>query len=468
MAFKRKKDDGGDKKKEKKSKISLDPIVYRSDVTKSKLYEPNIVRSFYKFKTGQRGLECLRWSADNCVTSRLRDFKVFAMDPYKFYRRITAVKWHPTKPNWVALGSKCGEVIFRNINDVTSEQKPLQSARHQAITNFCFDPFADDSLLMSSVDGTISHWNYDADVMREILDLNDGYITWFCCVNASEETGLVVAGDSPGMLTLLSKDLRPIAKHKVHKAKVNTAEFCKKKGNILATASLDKSVKLWDIRMIGKEKSKSGIAVHLECIEHDHPINAAYFSKTNNNRLLLTDQKMELKVYTMPFLTHESTIYHPHRQFQHLTPIKASWHPLADLIVIGRYPDPSWPDYELEQRSIDIIDPKTGQCDLHMLSNQCKSIMSLNEFNVTGDYLASGMGLYVAYWKARPPSAVDKKTRPSDGGGRRPPDSDSDDDDNDDEPKLTKPAYPQTKKKPQTKKEPKSSSKCPKKGSKKS
>ncbi|KAF6214103.1 hypothetical protein GE061_011834 [Apolygus lucorum] len=467
MAFKKKNDDGGgDKKKAKKPTSSLDPVVYRSDVTKNKLYEPNIVRSYYSFKTGQRGLEYLRWSADNCVTSRLRDFKVFAMDPYKFFRRITAVKWHPTKPNWVALGSKCGEVILRNINEVNSDQKPLQSARHQAITNFRFDPFKDNSLLMSSVDGTISHWDYEADVMREVLDLNDGYITWYCSVNASEETGLVVAGDSTGTLTLLSKDLRPIAKHKIHKAKVNTAEFCKKQGNVLATASLDKSVKLWDIRMIGKEKSKSGFAVHLEKIEHDHPINAAYFSKTNNNRLLLTDQKMELKVYTMPFLTHESTIYHPHRQFQHLTPIKASWHPLVDLIVIGRYPDPSWPDYELEQRSIDIIDPKTGQCVLHLLSNQCKSIMSLNEFNVTGDYLASGMGLYVAYWKAYPPSAVDKTSRTGAGGGRRHPDDDSDDDD--DEPKPSKPSRPQTKKKPQTKKDSKSSGKCPKKGSKKS
>lgn len=114
------------------------------------------------------------------------------------------------------------------------------------------------------------------------------------------------------------------------------------------------------VSLPGKEKGKSKISVPLEETTHDHGINAAYFSRTNSNRLLLTDQSMMLKVYAMPFFDLETTIYHPHRQFQHLTPIKASWHPLADLIVAGRYPDPSWPNYELEQRGIDIIDAKTG------------------------------------------------------------------------------------------------------------
>ncbi|BES89459.1 fatty acid transport protein [Nesidiocoris tenuis] len=420
---------------------SYEPIAARVDLRKSKFFEPNIARCFEQFRSGVKNSEYFRRTADTCLTSQLGQFRAFAIDSYRFYRRITAIKWHPSKSNIVALGSKCGEVVLRNVNgieDQATTSKP-QYSRHQAITNFCFNPFADDSLLMSSVDGTVTHWNFDVDAAKELHDLNDGYNTWFCSVNASEETGLIVAGDSTGLLHLFGKDMNRISAYKLHKAKVNTAEFNKKQNHIFVTASLDKTVKMWDVRMLGKEKGKSKISVPLEETTHDHGINAAYFSRTNSNRLLLTDQSMMLKVYAMPFFDLETTIYHPHRQFQHLTPIKASWHPLADLIVAGRYPDPSWPNYELEQRGIDIIDAKTGQNELRLVSAEHNSIMSLNEFNCTGEYIASGMGLYVVYWKAsRPQSGKTQSARgrARAGRGRQ---SESDDDEENDEPKPKKP-----------------------------
>lgn len=39
----------------------------------------------------------------------------------------------------------------------------------------------------------------------------------------------------------------------------------------------------------------------------------------------------------------ERVIHHPHRQFQHLTPIRAYWHPLEDIVFAGRYPSPDFP-----------------------------------------------------------------------------------------------------------------------------
>lgn len=104
-----------------------------------------------------------------------------------------------------------------------------------------------------------------------------------------------------------------------------------------------------------------------------------------------------------------------------------------------------------------------------MVSNQCNSIMSLNEFNITGDYLASGTGLYVAYWKAKQPASNTRAARDGPGGSSR-KDGDSDDDDDDDDPKFEKPSYPGTSKKKQpTKKDTKntSKSKCTKRAPKK-
>ena len=48
----------------------------------------------------------------------------------------------------------------------------------------------------------------------------------------------------------------------------------------------------------------------------------AYFSRTNGCRLLTTDQNNQVRVYLAPEWHLEKTILHPHRFFQHITPIK--------------------------------------------------------------------------------------------------------------------------------------------------
>ena len=69
------------------------------------------------------------------------------------------------------------------------------------------------------------------------------------------------------------------------------------------------------------------------------------------------------------------------RQFQHLTPIKACWHPLADIVLAGRYPDPKLPGYtEGELRSIDFYQPESGAL-LHQLHQPgLDLIISLSQF----------------------------------------------------------------------------------------
>jgi hypothetical protein len=49
---------------------------------------------------------------------------------------------------------------------------------------------------------------------------------------------------------------------------------------------------------------------------------SAHFSRTNGCRLLTTDQNNQVRVYLAPEWHLEKTILHPHRFFQHITPIK--------------------------------------------------------------------------------------------------------------------------------------------------
>jgi len=93
---------------------------------------------------------------------------------------------------------------------------------------------------------------------------------------------------------------------------------------------------------------------------------------------------------------------HPHRQFQHLTPIRATWHPLVDLIVVGRYPDDKFPGYvKGELRTIDIMNPDDGTMQCQMSHPGLNKISSLNIFSHNGDSMLSGMGQTVLIWKQK-------------------------------------------------------------------
>ena len=73
---------------------------------------------------------------------------------------------------------------------------------------------------------------------------------------------------------------------------------------------------------------------------------------------------------------------------------------MSDIVVVGRYPDPNFPNYdEDELRSIDLFSADTGELS-HQLPGM-GGIVSLNRFNSTGDALASAMGKFV-HSKRRP------------------------------------------------------------------
>merc|ERR1719309_544190 len=83
-----------------------------------------------------------------------------------------------------------------------------------------------------------------------------------------------------------------------------------------------------------------------------------------------------------------------------MTAIEAVWHPLVDIVVCGRYPDPNFPGYEEgELRSVDMFNVDTGTCD-HKLEGM-GGIISLNQFNSAGDTLASAMGRNLLIWRSK-------------------------------------------------------------------
>ncbi|KAI2653547.1 DNA damage-binding protein 2 [Labeo rohita] len=304
-----------------------------------------------------------------------------------FDRRVTCLEWHPTHPSTVAVGSKGGDIILWDYDKGAGD----------FIGGMKFCPTDVSKIFVASGDGTVSVQSFEG-LQNQILsrtpdcghDHHD-LCYWYCCLDVSVSRQMLATGDNTGRLLLLGLDGHEIFKEKLHKAKVTHAEFNPRCDWLMATSSVDSTVKLWDLRNI-KDKSS-----YIAELPHEKPVNSAYFNPTDSTKLLTTDQRNQIRVYcSYDWSKPYQIIIHPHRQFQHLTPIKATWHPMYDLIVAGRYPD----DQVLvnDKRTIDIYDANNGSLVHQLRDPNAAGIISLNKFSPAGDVLASGMGYNILIW----------------------------------------------------------------------
>ncbi|XP_036440793.1 DNA damage-binding protein 2 isoform X2 [Colossoma macropomum] len=308
-----------------------------------------------------------------------------------FDRRVTCLEWHPSHPSTLAVGSKGGDIILWDY-DVLNKTTFIQGmGAGDSVTGMKFNQFNTNQLFTSSVGGTTTLWDFNGSMIR-VFAQTDSWDYWYCCVDVSVSRQMLVTGDNGGRLHLLGLDGKEIFSEKLHKGKVTHAEFNVRCDWLMATASVDSTVKLWDLRNI-KDKSS-----FLHEMVHEKPVNSAYFNPTDSTKLLTTDQMNEIRIYSScDWSKPAQVIVHPHRQFQHLTPIKATWHPIYDLIVAGRYPDDRvFPD---DERTIDVFDANTGRLVHQLRDPNTHGIVSLNKFSPVGDVLASGMGYNILIWR---------------------------------------------------------------------
>uniref|UniRef100_A0A8C6WIR7 DNA damage-binding protein 2 n=1 Tax=Neogobius melanostomus TaxID=47308 RepID=A0A8C6WIR7_9GOBI len=289
-----------------------------------------------------------------------------------FDRRITCLEWHPTHPSTLAVGSKGGDIYLWDFEDTARKCLIHGKGAGDFIGGMKFCPTDLSKVYTASGEGTLSLNSFEglpSTVVSRIVDCGHEHHNvcyWYCCLDVSVSSQMLATGDNVGNLFLLSMDGQKIFGEKLHKAKVTHAEFNPRCDWLLATSSVDHTVKLWDLRNI-KDKNS-----FLYSLPHEKAVN-----------LLTTDQYDQIRIYaSSDWSKPQHVIQHPHRQFQHLTPIKATWHPTYDLIVAGRYPDDRvCPG---DQRTVDIYDANSSEL--------------VNKFNPMGDVIGTGMGVTVLVW----------------------------------------------------------------------
>ncbi|XP_063752595.1 DNA damage-binding protein 2 isoform X2 [Eleginops maclovinus] len=336
-----------------------------------------------------------------------------------FDRRITCLEWHPTHLTTMAVGSKGGDIYLWDF-EVPEKKAFVQGmGPGDSVTDMKFNQLNPSQLFTSSMRGMTALRDLNGTILS-VFASTDIRNYWYCCVDVSVSRQMLVTGDNVGQLALLGLDGKKIFSEKLHKAKVTHAEFNSRCDWLLATASVDHTVKLWDLRNIKDKKS------FLHEMPHEKAVNSAYFNPLDCSKLLTTDQYDQIRIYSSPdWSKPQHIIQHPHRQFQHLTPIKATWHPVYDLIMAGRYPDSRvCPG---DQRTIDIFDANTAELVCQLQDPAVSGIKSVsmtfkntgwgemetrklwsftpiiihlqvNKFSPMGDVIGSGMGVSVLIW----------------------------------------------------------------------
>ncbi|KAL8601688.1 hypothetical protein ACOMHN_033864 [Nucella lapillus] len=384
-------DDSGDQTCDARAEQPV-PCVYTPPVFERLQQSTNLAHYLYAASLGCVSLTN-RKSVVSPVVRQVDGVSVFRTASF-FERRVTVLDWHPTMPYMIMAGSKGGDLILWNCQQLDFTDRLIHGrgagCSIQAVKAW---PWNMDMVLTASIDGQVVLRDWEHRTTQVLSDTLNSHDHWYCSLDVSAPRKVVVTGDNVGKTTLLSSDGKKVWTHRLHKQKVSHAEFSPREDWLLCTASTDAVVKVWDLRQI------KGPGSALCTLRHDKPINSAYFSRTDGCRLLTTDQFNQVRVYRTLDWRLERTVEHPHRFFQHLTPIKATWHPLQDLIVIGRYPHKDTKGgAELASRTIDIIDVDSGNIVCQLFNPELAGIVSLNKFNDRGDYLASGMGLHILVW----------------------------------------------------------------------
>ncbi|XP_064611782.1 DNA damage-binding protein 2-like [Liolophura sinensis] len=352
----------------------------------------NFVHFLCNKQLGVRQPQKLQKAVSKPLVSMLSELQFYRMAS-PFDRRVTALDWHPTNSNVVVAGSKGGDIILWNIESANEDMFKHGIGPGGSVQALKFWPKNDKYLLTASIDGQVALQDVEGKKSSIISDTMDCMDYWYCSVDVSATRDVVLTGDNVGNTLLLTPKGKKIWSHRLHRSKVTHVEWSPREDWLFCTASCDQTVKFWDVRMIkGRESS-------LVDLKHTKPVNSAYFSLTDGCRLLTTDQKNEIRVYTAPSWTLETSIAHPHRFFQHITPIKAHWHPLQDLVVVGRYPDPNF--QENDSRTIDIFDAPSGGLVCQLQDPSVTGLISLNRFNPQGDVLASAMGYNIIAWSRK-------------------------------------------------------------------
>ncbi|XP_063139038.1 DNA damage-binding protein 2 isoform X4 [Rattus norvegicus] len=226
----------------------------------------SIVRDLYQQKLGKATWPSLQQGLQKSFLHSLASYRVF-QKAAPFDRRTTSLAWHPTHPSTLAVGSKGGDIMIWNfgIKDKPIFLKGIGAGG--SITGLKFNHLNTNQFFASSMEGTTRLQDFKGNILRIYTSSNSCKV-WFCSLDVSAKSRVVVTGDNMGHVILTNTDGKELWNLRMHKKKVAHVALNPCCDWLLATASIDQTVKIWDLRQI---KGKDSF---LFSLPHRHPVNS--------------------------------------------------------------------------------------------------------------------------------------------------------------------------------------------------
>jgi len=311
--------------------------------------------------------------------------------------RIYSIEFYPQsskeKPI-IAAGDKDGNVGIWKVahND---DEDLIQIRPHVSTVNVL--KFVDQTLFSFSYDGTVRKMDMDRQDFQLIYQNNDeeqyGWLQHGCLLDETSTNSSMILGMSSGHVLMIdprtgsssSNERNFIWSHKLHEKKVQTVSLGMD-GRYLCTASLDRSIKLFDMR---KLKPQSPIVE----FQDTHSINCAYFSR-DSKRICAVGQSNNLHLFVDAHTMSgeiESTYSarHDNRTGRYLAVFHVTWDPKTDdSFIVGSMSKPRQVEvYNANRKSNKLLRIMTLQ-DPDWLS----SVQSRHAAHPMYNLIASGNG----------------------------------------------------------------------------
>eukprot|EP00948_MAST-09A_sp_MAST-9A-sp1_P002210 g2210.t1 len=335
----------------------------------------------------------------------------------------------PTK-SLVVAGDKWGNVGFMSYDHRTETSKlELQYKAHQSVIagliNAPSPRFAPSTMISSSYDGCLRSHDLHSQTTSSIFVSEGEYADtdsfYGVSFNGTKHTLLVASGN--GSVLLLdtrektkkqTNQLAMGSRYFLHEKKINTAHFSPANDNIFATASLDRTVALWDIRKLESKSSKKKSAPRpVVALPHALSVSSAFFSP-DGSQLLTTCMDDTLNIYNTKRIASEDakpilkqslkvqdlgepamfSVRHNNHTGRWLTKFQARWDPFhSGGFLVGSLMQPRCVEVyktQKKNRKNETSNYSSAKLAMRIRDDAFGSVLSVNVWNPHREYSFAG------------------------------------------------------------------------------
>jgi hypothetical protein len=293
-------------------------------------------------------------------------------------QRIASIVFHPMENHVVvAAGDKRGNIgIFTPDWHQDDACVTVFKAHCSSVTWLAFDSGSPHSLYSSSYDNIVRRLDVERQVFAEVLALEEDQHDFMSTCHLDAASHVLRCGFGTGHM--LAVDVRSSSRPttvQLHDKTIRSIDVSCGDSNLLLTASIDRTAKLWDIRKLRPTDFIASVA-------HSQGVTQARFSRGRGKVAMTTSYDDSCKVLDVSSGEVRSTIRRNNCTGRWLSAFQAVFVPGSDgLAAIG----------SMEQhRGVDIIDVSKGTRACRLTSPAFASITSVNAWHPTRKLLVGG------------------------------------------------------------------------------